>query len=59
MLVLTRRELESILIGKDIKVTILKTDYGRVQLGVEAPRDVLVLREELIPRPHNADAAVL
>lgn len=47
MLVLSRRPGEAIQIGDDVKVHVLKLPNGRVQLGIEAPRDVRVLRTEL------------
>ncbi|MCH7782683.1 carbon storage regulator CsrA [candidate division KSB1 bacterium] len=47
MLVLTRKVGESINIGNNIKVTIINMDGGQVRLGIEAPRDVIVHREEI------------
>jgi carbon storage regulator len=49
-LILTRRINESVMIGPDIKITILGISGGQVRIGVEAPADVKVLREELIGR---------
>jgi carbon storage regulator len=47
MLVLTRRCGERILIGDNIWITVVNVERGKVRLGIEAPPDVLVLREEL------------
>ena len=47
MLVLSRRESERIRLGDSIVVTVVKVAGDRVRLGIEAPADVLVLREEL------------
>jgi len=47
MLILTRKIGESIKIGNDIKVTIINIDGGQVRVGIEAPRDVIVHREEI------------
>lgn len=48
MLILRRRAGESLVIGEEIRVTILSVDAsGTVSLGVHAPRDVLILRSEL------------
>jgi carbon storage regulator len=47
MLVLSRRIGESILIGKDVIVTVVADRGDQVRLGITAPRSVLVLREEL------------
>ena len=48
MLVLTRRSNETIQIGDDITVTILEIKGNQVRLGIEAPGDVVILREELL-----------
>jgi len=47
MLILTRKKNESIIIDEQIKVTILELDNNRVQLGIEAPRDISIHREEV------------
>jgi carbon storage regulator len=47
MLVLTRRESERIKLGNSIILTVIRVSGDRVRLGIEAPPDVLVLREEL------------
>jgi len=47
MLILTRKKNESIIIDEQIKVTILELDNNRVQLGIEAPRDIIIHREEV------------
>jgi carbon storage regulator len=47
MLVLTRKQEESIVIGKDITITILAIDKEKVKIGISAPRDIPVIRKEL------------
>ena len=47
MLVLTRRSSQSIVIGRDIVVTVLEVRGDQVRIGVSAPRDVDVHREEV------------
>ena len=47
MLVLTRKENEKIQIGNDIVLTIVRTAGDRVRIGIEAPSDVPILRNEL------------
>ena len=47
MLVLSRKEAQRIRLGDDIVVTVLKLGGDKVRLGIEAPRDMLVLRDEL------------
>ena len=47
MLVLSRRERERVRLGESIVVTIVRVSGDKVRLGIEAPPDVLVLRDEL------------
>lgn len=47
MLVLTRKSQESIAIGGDIKVVILRIDKDQVRLGIQAPPSVSVYRQEI------------
>ncbi len=47
MLVLSRKESERIRVGESIVVTVVRLTKDRVRLGIEAPDDVLVLRDEL------------
>jgi len=47
MLVLSRKESERIRVGDSIVVTVVRLTKDRVRLGIEAPDDVLVLRDEL------------
>lgn len=48
MLILRRRAGESFLIGNDIKVTVMATRDKEVQIAIDAPKDVQVLRSELV-----------
>ncbi len=48
MLVLTRKNDESIIIGDDIKIKVLEIADGRVKIGIDAPRDLKVLRSEVL-----------
>ncbi len=47
MLVLSRREGESVVIGNDIVITVLEVRGGQIRLGVDAPRSIQVHREEV------------
>jgi carbon storage regulator len=47
MLVITRKKGESILIGEDIEITIVKSEDGAVKLAINAPKNIRVLRKEL------------
>jgi carbon storage regulator len=49
VLVLARKLGEKIFIGEDIVLTVVDIDRGRVRLGIEAPRDVAIFRQELLP----------
>jgi carbon storage regulator len=53
MLVLSRDEKESILIGDNITVRVLKIIGSMVRLGIDAPRDTPVHREEVYRRIHG------
>lgn len=59
MLVLTRREGESVRIGPDVRVTVVALASGQVRIGIEAPDSVFVHREEVWERLEeaNRDAA--
>lgn len=50
MLVLTRRPGESLMIGDDVELTILGTKGYQVRIGIEAPKEVSVHREEIYNR---------
>lgn len=47
MLVLTRRPTEEIVIAGNIKITVVSIDGGKVKLGIEAPPDVRIDRQEV------------
>jgi carbon storage regulator len=48
MLVLTRKPGERIIIDDQITVTVLEVQGNRIRLGIEAPKEIPVMREELI-----------
>ncbi|HHZ70776.1 MAG TPA: carbon storage regulator CsrA [Methylococcaceae bacterium] len=50
MLILTRRVGETLMIGDEVKVTVLGVKGNQVRIGVDAPRDVTVHREEVYNR---------
>ncbi len=49
MLVLSRKVNEKIIIGDSIVLTVVAINGGAVRVGIEAPREISVLREELLP----------
>ena len=53
MLILSRRLQESVSIDSDIEVTVLSIDQNQVKIGINAPRSVKILREEIKDRPGN------
>jgi carbon storage regulator len=53
MLILTRRVGETLMIGDDVSVTVLGVKGNQVRIGVNAPRDVSVHREEIYERIKN------
>lgn len=56
-LILSRRPGESFTIGDDVTVTILENEGQAVRISIEAPRDTLILRGELVKHPGAAPAA--
>lgn len=48
MLILTRKPGESIIIGDNIEIKVLEVSDSRVKVGIDAPREVKVLRKEVI-----------
>ena len=55
MLVLSRKPLQSIMIGPDIKITVVKVERNQVRIGIEAPRELTILRDELIEAVNRVD----
>lgn len=55
MLVLSRKLGEKIYISDNICITIVDIDRGKIRLGIEAPRDVPIFRQELLQTPHNKE----
>jgi carbon storage regulator len=50
MLVLSRKLSQQILIGSNIAITVVKIEGNQVRLGIEAPPDISILRQELVAR---------
>ena len=57
MLILTRRSGESLIIGDDINVTVLGIKGNQVRIGVNAPKDVSIHREEVYKKIQEKKAA--
>jgi carbon storage regulator len=56
MLVLSRKLGEKIYISDNICITIVDIDRGKIRLGIEAPRDVPIFRQELLTEKKAAEA---
>ena len=50
MLILTRRIQETIMIGDDVRITVLGVNGRQVRLGIDAPKEISVHREEIYNR---------
>lgn len=58
MLVLTRKLMEKLYIGGDICITVVRLEGSQVRLGIEAPREIPVVRAELKRHPRPASSRV-
>ena len=58
MLVLSRHENEAIVIDGRIKITVVRISGDRIRLGIEAPKEVAVWREELVASTTKDELAV-
>lgn len=58
MLILRRRAGEALYIGNDIKITVLSSEDGGVRLAIDAPKEIAILRSELmVAMDVNKDSA--
>ncbi|WP_194844321.1 carbon storage regulator [Candidatus Clavichlamydia salmonicola] len=56
MLVLTRKKEQKIKIGKDIVITVLKIQGNQVSVGIEAPKETQIIRDELVDASTEVNA---
>jgi carbon storage regulator len=56
MLVLSRKFDESIMIGDSVVIKVLAIQDGQVKIGIEAPKDVRILRREIYEEIHKSNA---
>lgn len=59
MLIVTRKKGQSIMIGDDIEVIVSKLEDGSVKLGINAPKDMTILRKELYEEVKNENKAAV
>lgn len=57
MLALSRKKGESVFIGDDIEIVVVDVKGDQVRLGINAPRDLIILRSELVEAIRNANLA--
>jgi carbon storage regulator len=57
MLVLSRKLGEKIYIGDNICITVVDIDRGKIRLGIDAPRNVPIYRQELLPLKAGGEGA--
>ena len=58
MLILTRQVGETLVIDNDVKITVLAVKGSQVRLGINAPKEVAVHREEIYDRINEKDASI-
>lgn len=58
MLVLSRKVGEKVLIGNNIVLTVVEVNGNRIRLGIEAPREMAVVRGELVGKGRDLDAEI-
>lgn len=55
MLILTRKKDETMVVGHDVRVKVLGVSGNQVKIGIEAPREVSIMRDELLDTPKDRE----
>jgi len=58
MLILTRRVGEALMVGEETKIIVLGVKGSQIRLGINAPKDIVVHREEIYDKIHSKDGSV-
>tara|TARA_Y100000816_G_C25666745_1_gene353631 strand:- start:52 stop:246 length:195 start_codon:yes stop_codon:yes gene_type:complete len=58
MLILTRRVGEALMVGDDTKIVVLGVKGSQIRLGINAPKDIVVHREEIFEKINTKDDSV-
>jgi carbon storage regulator len=58
MLILTRRVGEALMVGDETKIIVLGVKGSQIRLGINAPKDIVVHREEIYDKIHPKDGSV-
>ncbi|MDS1029510.1 carbon storage regulator CsrA [Bacillota bacterium LX-D] len=59
MLVLTRKKKQALILGENIKITVVAVEGDKVKLGIEAPSDLKIYREEIFEAIKQENAAAV
>jgi carbon storage regulator len=59
MLVLTRKENESLIINENIEITVLGIYGDQIKLGIKAPKEIPILRKEIVLKTENENLSAL
>ena len=58
MLILTRRVGEALMVGNDTKIVVLGVKGSQIRLGINAPKDIVVHREEIFDKINTKDESI-
>ncbi|MEC7865062.1 MAG: carbon storage regulator CsrA [Pseudomonadota bacterium] len=58
MLILTRRVGEALMVGDDTKIVVLGVKGSQIRLGINAPKDIVVHREEIFDKINTKDDSI-
>ncbi|WMM24211.1 carbon storage regulator CsrA [Tissierella sp. MB52-C2] len=59
MLILTRKKNESIIIDRNIEIKIMEIEEGKIKLGIDAPRNIEIIRKEIYKNIEDENLAAI